>query len=65
MENVSGMVKGKFKGKFIEILKELKNTNYVVKCKKMNSKYYSVPQSRERLIFIGVRKDIYDTIEKE
>jgi site-specific DNA-cytosine methylase len=29
-----------------------------VKCKLMNTKYYNVPQSRERLIFIGVRKDL-------
>lgn len=58
MENVSGMAKGKMKGKFIEIMKTLKALNYQVKCKKMNAMYYGVPQSRERLIFIGVRKDL-------
>lgn len=58
MENVSGMIKGKFKGKFNEILGILKDTGYNVKCKLMNAKYYEVPQSRERLIFIGVRGDI-------
>jgi len=58
MENVSGMVKGKMKGKFIEIMKTLKSLNYEVKCKLMNAKYYNVPQSRERLIWIGVRRDI-------
>jgi len=58
MENVSGMAKGKMKGRFIEIMKELKSLNYNVKCKQMNAKYYNVPQSRERLIFIGVRKDL-------
>ncbi len=56
MENVSGMVKGKMKGKFIAIMKALKNTGYKVKCKLMNAKYYNVPQSRQRLIWIGVRK---------
>lgn len=56
MENVSGMAKGKMKGRFIEIMKVLKNTGYEVKCKQMNAMYYGVPQSRERLIFIGVRK---------
>ena len=58
MENVSGMAKGKMKGKFLEILKELKSLGYNVKCKQMNAMYYGVPQSRQRLIFIGVRTDL-------
>ena len=58
MENVSGMAKGKMKGMFIQIIKTLKSLNYQVKCKQMNAKYYGVPQSRERLIFIGVRNDL-------
>tara|TARA_Y100000296_G_scaffold83792_1_gene115582 strand:- start:484 stop:1458 length:975 start_codon:yes stop_codon:yes gene_type:complete len=55
MENVSGMVKGNMKGKFKEIMIALKETGYNVKCKLMNSMYYEVPQSRERLIFIGAK----------
>jgi DNA (cytosine-5)-methyltransferase 1 len=55
MENVAGMVRGKMKGKFIQIMKELKSTGYNVKCTLMNSKYYEVPQMRERLIWIGVK----------
>jgi len=58
MENVSGMVKGKMKGRFIEIIKALKATGYQVKCKLMNTMWYGVPQSRQRLIFIGVRQDL-------
>ncbi len=58
MENVPGMVKGKMKGRFIDILKSLKTLDYRVKCKQMNAKYYGVAQSRERLIFIGVRNDL-------
>lgn len=58
MENVSGMVKGKMKGTFIEIIQTLKSLNYQVKCKLMNAKYYNVPQSRQRLIWIGVRNDL-------
>lgn len=53
MENVSGMAKGKMKGRFLEILATLKATGYTVKCKQMNAMYYGVPQDRERLIFIG------------
>lgn len=57
MENVSGMIKGTMKGKFIEIMKTLKSLDYRVSAKLMNAKYYGVPQSRERVIFIGVRND--------
>jgi DNA (cytosine-5)-methyltransferase 1 len=58
MENVSGMIKGSMKGRFIEIMNVLKTGNYNVRCKLMNAMYYGVPQSRQRLIFIGVRKDL-------
>lgn len=58
MENVSGLVKGKMKLIFADILKELKQSGYKVKVRLMNAKYYNVPQSRQRLIFIGVRNDL-------
>ena len=59
MENVSGQIKGKMKGLFKEILLTLKSLDYQVKVKLMNTKYYQVPQSRERLIYMGVRNDLY------
>lgn len=58
MENVSGMVKGKMKLIFAEILKELKASGYRVKVRLLNAMYFGVPQSRQRLIFIGVREDL-------
>lgn len=58
MENVSGMVKGKMKLVFVEILKELKACGYRVKACLLNAKFFNVPQSRERMIFIGVRNDL-------
>lgn len=58
MENVTGMVKGKMRGRFIEIMNKLKSLDYFVSCKQMNAMHYRVPQSRERLIFIGTRKDL-------
>lgn len=58
IENVPGMIKGKMKGRFKNILRNLKALNYSIKIKLMNAKYYSVPQSRERIIFLGVRKDL-------
>jgi len=58
MENVSGMVKGKMRLAFVEILRELKASGYRVVARLLNAKYFWVPQSRERLIFVGVREDL-------
>lgn len=58
MENVSGMVKGKMKLIFADILRELKASGYVVSARLMNAMYFNVPQSRQRMIFIGVREDL-------
>lgn len=58
MENVSGMVKGKMKLIFAEIMRELKASGYQVKACLMNAMYFHTPQSRERVIFIGVRNDL-------
>lgn len=58
MENVSGMVKGKMKLIFADILRELKASGYAVSARLMNAMYFNVPQSRERMIFIGVREDL-------
>jgi DNA (cytosine-5)-methyltransferase 1 len=58
MENVSGMVKGKMKLVFVDILKELKASGYKVSARLLNAMYFHVPQSRQRMIFIGVRDDL-------
>lgn len=58
MENVSGMIKGKMKLIFVDILRELKASGYRVSARLMNAMYFNVPQSRERMIFIGVREDV-------
>lgn len=58
MENVSGMVKGKMRLVFVEILKELKASGYQVSAKLLNAMWFNVPQSRARMIFIGVRDDL-------
>ena len=58
MENVSGMVKGKMKLLFAEILAELKACGYRVSVRLLNAMYFGVPQSRQRLIFVGVREDL-------
>lgn len=58
MENVTGMIKGKMKLTFVKILSELKLVGYQVSARRLNAKYFHVPQSRERIIFIGVRNDL-------
>jgi DNA (cytosine-5)-methyltransferase 1 len=56
-ENVSGMVKGTAIGYFKYYLQKMKDCGYNVKAQLLNAKWLGVPQSRERIIFIGVRKD--------
>lgn len=57
-ENVSGLVKGRAKGYFKLILKELKSCGYRVEARLLDAQWLGVPQMRERLIFVGVREDL-------
>lgn len=57
-ENVSGLVSGKAIGWFKEFIQYMNEAGYRVKASKINSKYLGVPESRERVIFLGVRNDI-------
>ena len=56
-ENVSGLVKGKAKGFFLEILRELKR-GYRVEARLLDAQWLGVPQQRVRVIFVGVRDDL-------
>ena len=58
MENVTGLVKGCMKQAYLKIVSELRRCGYQVVGKIMNAMYYSVPQSRQRVIIIGTRKDL-------
>jgi DNA (cytosine-5)-methyltransferase 1 len=58
MENVSGLVKGRMRLVFAEIMRQFKASGYVVSTRLMNACYFGVPQSRQRLIFVGVRNDL-------
>lgn len=57
-ENVSGLVKGYMKQAYLEIIKALRECGYRAKGEVLNAMYFSVPQSRERVIIIGVRNDL-------
>tara|TARA_Y100000310_G_C20677315_1_gene813843 strand:- start:1874 stop:2959 length:1086 start_codon:yes stop_codon:yes gene_type:complete len=57
-ENVSGLIKGTAKGFFVEIVRAMKACGYQVKVRLLNAQWLGVPQSRQRLIFIGTRNDL-------
>lgn len=57
-ENVKGLITGDAKGYFNIIIKGMSALGYKVKAKLLCAKYYGVPQSRQRVIFIGVRDDL-------
>ncbi len=57
-ENVSGLIKGKAKGYFNDIIKELSDCGYEVKASLLNAMWLGVPQARQRVIFCGVREDL-------
>lgn len=57
-ENVSGLVKGTAKGYFLEILSALKECGYRVRCRILDAQWLGVPQTRQRVIFVGVRDDL-------
>lgn len=57
-ENVAGLIKGSAKGYFKQIIRELKSCGYRVEAKVLDAKWLGVPQTRNRLIFVGVREDL-------
>jgi DNA (cytosine-5)-methyltransferase 1 len=58
MENVTGMVKGYMKQAYLQIIKTLRGCGYKAKGEVLNAMYFNVPQSRDRVIIIGVREDL-------
>jgi DNA (cytosine-5)-methyltransferase 1 len=60
MENVSGMVKGKMRLIFRDIMQALKacGPGYDVSARLLKAQYFGVPQARERIIFVGMRSDL-------
>lgn len=57
-ENVKGL-KSLYLGRFLDLmLKEYADCGYDVTWRILNAKNYGVPQDRERLFIIGVRKDL-------
>lgn len=59
-ENVKGLVSKKFKKDFDWMLAELESYGYNNYWKVLNAKDYGIPQNRERVFIISIRKDIDD-----
>lgn len=55
MKGLTNLAKGKV---FQMILNDFKELGYVVKSQVLNAADYGVPQTRQRVIIIGVRNDI-------
>lgn len=58
MENVKGLTTKGMKDLFKDMLNELESLGYNNYYKVLNSKNYGVPQNRERVYIISIRKDI-------
>ena len=65
MENVSGIVLGKTKLIFAEIMGKLKALAYGVSSWLINAMYCGVPESMQRVIFVGVQEDLWNTIRNQ
>ena len=58
MENVKGLLTKKFKPHFDRWLEYLDSLGYNNYAQVLNAKHYGVPQNRERIFVISIRKDI-------
>lgn len=69
-ENVKGILSANDKNAFPLIIKEFENSGYTVSYKLLNAVNFGVPQKRERVIIVGIRKDLniefdFDCLPKE
>ena len=61
LENVKGLVNHDNGNSLKVILEELDKAGYKVYHRVLSSLYYGVPQMRERIYFVGIRKDLVKT----
>ena len=58
IENVKNLTSRRFKEQFETILKDIEELGYNNYWQVLNAKNYSVPQNRERIFIVSIRKDI-------
>jgi DNA (cytosine-5)-methyltransferase 1 len=63
-ENVRGLIIGKAKGYFLDIIKKMRELDYDVQAFDVNAKDFEVAQSRPRIIITGIRNDIIQVATK-
>lgn len=69
-ENVKGILSANEKNAFPLIIKEFEDSGYNVSYRLLNAVNFGVPQKRERVIIVGIRKDLgktfsFDNLPKE
>lgn len=64
MENVTGLTKRKETKDFLQTLLKRIEKEYYVDHEKLNSLDFGVPQHRERIFFVGIRKEFFDPNKK-
>ena len=62
-ENVKGILSANEKNAFPLIIKEFEDSGYNVSYKLLNAVNFGVPQKRERVIIVGIRKDLEFTFD--
>lgn len=63
LENVKNLVGKKFKEQFFEWVYYLEELGYDTYWQVLNAKHYGIPQNRERVFAISIRKDLNQTFE--
>lgn len=65
-ENVKGLIRTeKHRQFFLELNKQLIENGYAIDFKLLNSLDFGIPQDRERIILVGIKKDMYKKIYKK
>ncbi len=61
VENVSGLISSRHRDSFNSFLKLFEECGYNISWKLVNANDYDVPEDRERVIIVGLRKDLNKT----
>lgn len=65
LENVKGLLSHDGGKTFSTIISILSDLGYLIDFEIMNSKYFDVPQNRERIVIIGLRNDKYHHLKAD